>query len=585
VNGQNKSYVNKYDTVLDPLFDKGKGDEIVSFLEKKLKSNPKDVDALRYLAYTHLHLTKKIDLVRKYYNEALAITPNCSACFMNIGISYLQENDEKKAIDCFDKAIRLDPENAYYYGLRGKLKSQLGQNTSAFMDLNKAVELSPNDPDMYAERSKFNSKCGYFFPAISDINKAIELCPKERLHAAYFERSEIYSLSAKYTEAIVDLDKAIELDSTIALYYFARGNVNKYLDSTNKSIADFKTAIRRDSNDFRPYVNLTHLLCSKEDMDLACDYAKRTYNVLIRVNADSSLLSDFILIKEDICDITRPSYYYHRAIASFMKKNINEAEKLCNLTLEKFPGNYFALNSRGDSYYYTGKYQFAITDYSTIFSRSPKSLIEDLKTNFRFRFTSNDTLNMLLQTFKCSTHMNLAQCQIALGNLNKAMIEIDSSINLMIPLVNEKEFPFEVKGTILLMKGRYFDALQIFDTCIKLNHNSATDYVNRAVARIGLFSNAKLNYISAIRKWPTESFYAEWIFPTKLNSDPASQILLAALEDCDKAIDLNKNSAYAYFVKAQVKKMMKKTDYCEDFLKAKSLGYPVDQETLSTCSK
>lgn len=551
---QNPVYVNKYDSILDPLFNAGKTEQVISFLEKKLQAKPKDVDALRYLGYAHLHLTKKYELVRKYYNQVLEITPDCGACLMNIGLSYLQENEVKKGLEAFDRAILIDPSESDAYAIRGKIKAQLGQRTGAFMDFNKAIELSPNQVELYVERAKFNTQCGYFYPALSDINKAVELCPKEKLPAVYYERSDIYSLFAKYSDALADIKKSIELDSNISTYYFVRANIYKYLDSTQKSKADYKTAIRKDTNDFRPFVNLTHLLHSAEEIDQACEYAKKTYNVLDRMNADSALKNDFVLIKEDICDVTKPSYYYHRAISNFINKNFPEAEKFCNMTLEKFPGNYFALNSRADVYYYTGRYALAVNDYSSLFSRETASLQKELRTNYRFRFTTDDTLNLVLQSFKCSTRMSLAQCYLALGNFDKAMTEIDSSINLIQPMLQEKEFPFEIKGTIFLIKGKYTEARQIFDTCIKLNRNSAVDYVNRAVTRVAQSVNLKLKYVSATRRWPTSAFYCEWIFPSKLTVDPLSQNLLAALEDCDKAIELDKNLSYAYYVKAQIKK-------------------------------
>jgi Tfp pilus assembly protein PilF len=54
------------------------------------------------------------------------------------GIQYLENDEYDRAIECFTEAIRLDPECARAYSLRGQIHSKTGRWAKAERDVAKA---------------------------------------------------------------------------------------------------------------------------------------------------------------------------------------------------------------------------------------------------------------------------------------------------------------------------------------------------------------------------------------------------------------------------------------------------------------
>jgi PGF-CTERM protein len=74
------------------------------------------------------------------------------------GISFAKSDEYEKAIECFDKAIELDPNYANAYNNRGLTYYHLKQYERAIEDYNKAIELNPNGADAYYNRELARSK-------------------------------------------------------------------------------------------------------------------------------------------------------------------------------------------------------------------------------------------------------------------------------------------------------------------------------------------------------------------------------------------------------------------------------------------
>ena len=74
------------------------------------------------------------------------------------GNSFVTSGEYEKAIDCFDKAIELDPNYALAYRNRGNAYKDLGRYERAIEDYDKAIELDPDDDDAYDNREIARSK-------------------------------------------------------------------------------------------------------------------------------------------------------------------------------------------------------------------------------------------------------------------------------------------------------------------------------------------------------------------------------------------------------------------------------------------
>ena len=74
-----------------------------------------------------------------------------AARYANRGRSYSSLDQDQRAIEDYDKAIELDPNDAEAYSDRGSSYHRLGQNERAIEDYDEAIKLDPDNAEAYNE--------------------------------------------------------------------------------------------------------------------------------------------------------------------------------------------------------------------------------------------------------------------------------------------------------------------------------------------------------------------------------------------------------------------------------------------------
>lgn len=157
--------------------------------------------------------------------------------------SYTSDN-YKEAIDSFNKAIELNPQDENSYGIRGLAYSMLHNDNQAIQDYNKAIELNSKDSVNYLGRGMIYGKLGNYHQAIRDYDRAIEL--NLNIAEVYILRGQAYDQFKNYNKAIQDYNHAVELDPKYASAYGDRGADYLMLQNYNQAIEDCNRAIELD---------------------------------------------------------------------------------------------------------------------------------------------------------------------------------------------------------------------------------------------------------------------------------------------------------------------------------------------------
>jgi len=151
--------------------------------------------------------------------------PNTAYDYSVRGNRYYNQDDYDRAIADFNNAIRIDPNYAYAYRMRGYSYSYRARITSR------------NKADRLADMNN----------AIADLTQAIRLEPNNA--SAYRERGYAYRLISDFDRAIADLTQAIRLEPNAGWYqYYCRGYIYAYKGEANLAIQDFEAALRIDPN-------------------------------------------------------------------------------------------------------------------------------------------------------------------------------------------------------------------------------------------------------------------------------------------------------------------------------------------------
>jgi LysM repeat protein/Flp pilus assembly protein TadD len=125
------------------------------------------------------------------------------------GIELGKQNKFPKAVESFDKAIKLNPNRADFYASRGHANYYMKQYNKAIDDYTKAIEKNPNFALAYSMRGLSRTRSGQLPQAVEDFNKAISFGPNE---ADYYKgRGFTYLLLEKYAPMCQDYQKACTL--------------------------------------------------------------------------------------------------------------------------------------------------------------------------------------------------------------------------------------------------------------------------------------------------------------------------------------------------------------------------------------
>ena len=185
---------------------------------------------------------------------------------------------QKKAIECFEQAIKLDPNFALAYARMAFAYYSLNLNDNNFTNAGKvrefvkqALDLDPNLAEAYASRGFVNSLYDWNFPtAEKDYLRAIELEPNN--DTAHWLYAMLLSHRGRVDEAMTEIETAQAIDPGAVLYMVHRGRILYYAGRNEEAIAQYNQAIDLDERFTQPYGWLVRAYELKGDYDTAYQY-------------------------------------------------------------------------------------------------------------------------------------------------------------------------------------------------------------------------------------------------------------------------------------------------------------------------
>ncbi|MCE5285979.1 MAG: tetratricopeptide repeat protein [Pelosinus sp.] len=150
------------------------------------------------------------------------------------GIGYDQKHNYDKALECYSKAIEIDPNFAGPYNLRGNIYAQKGFFELALADYSMFIKLEPNNSGGYHNRGNlYSSYKQYYNLAISDYSRAIQLGDSCFTRRA---RGIVYIETHQYYLALEDFKRMTELNDEEGYCYKSQvyGLIGDYQSAINE---------------------------------------------------------------------------------------------------------------------------------------------------------------------------------------------------------------------------------------------------------------------------------------------------------------------------------------------------------------
>ncbi|WP_245842626.1 tetratricopeptide repeat protein [Pontibacter ummariensis] len=277
------------------------------------------------------------------FQKAYAITPNNATINYKIGETYLQLQDTKSAMPFAQAAIALESKNAYYYLLLAQLQTGQKQYDQAAQTFNALLRNVPNSEeylfnlaDLYLSQSRFD-----------DALKTYDRIEKQfgELEQIYVSRQQIYLRQKDVVRAIEEGEKLLRLNPNEIRYFLAQAELYNASKKTDEAIATLSRALKLEPNNPFAHLMLSDLNRQKGKLNESEKQVKIAFaSPELDIDTKVRILVDFIrqLPNPDIEDVSL---------------------ELVDLTIQTHPEEAKAYAVAGDLQTIVGKKELARNNY------------------------------------------------------------------------------------------------------------------------------------------------------------------------------------------------------------------------------
>ena len=149
-----------------------------------------------------------------------------------------QKETAEEVIKKASKILKVHPDRHWQLMLRGIAYRDIGQYKKAHSDMNKAIEMNPGDAFYHFSRGELYREAGKKRPALIDLDIAVKLEANDPLYLSS-RASALVSMN-KEDAALDDVNKAISINGEFVLAYMIRENIYREMGETLKADADAK---------------------------------------------------------------------------------------------------------------------------------------------------------------------------------------------------------------------------------------------------------------------------------------------------------------------------------------------------------
>ncbi len=182
------------------------------------------------------HDAKNFDKAIQCYEKAIEINPKFAEAYHHLGVDYSDKGDFNNAYESIKKAIMLEPNNSDYSFDLGMICKSNNIHDKAIEYLNKSVDCDRRIFDYFGDDFEKNPEESIRYPKFSEnhCNKfSIEYC-----------RIALKYNGADYLDTAIDiLEKAVEIDPDFYVGYTCLGNVFYRKGERDRAISSYKKAI------------------------------------------------------------------------------------------------------------------------------------------------------------------------------------------------------------------------------------------------------------------------------------------------------------------------------------------------------
>lgn len=196
---------------IDHLYDLGRKDEGAALLQQALAASAHEPAYHRFFsAEAAGYLERNRKKQKRLLLEAFHLGENDPFLVKNLGVYFLINDSERRAIKVFEKALELDPADSESHRHIGLAFSNLGREKKGMLWFAKAIELNPRDYDAMRQTGVSLSKLDKDKEAIDWYRRALSV--NESDYDSMRQLGVSLAMLKKYDEAVKWLNLALAVN-------------------------------------------------------------------------------------------------------------------------------------------------------------------------------------------------------------------------------------------------------------------------------------------------------------------------------------------------------------------------------------
>ncbi|MBI4677525.1 MAG: tetratricopeptide repeat protein [Elusimicrobia bacterium] len=411
------------------------------------------------------------------------------------GTAYLYLEDPDKALESFEKALKLDRQSAEALAGRAQVWRTKGYTLKALADMEEVVLKAPRSALYLLQRAMLHYELKQHDKAIADLTMALRV--NGRYYVAFGLLGTVFAAKGDLARAAKSYDKAIELEHEYAYAYIGRAAVRLALEDPEGAFADLDTVLHDNPKHFGAMFNRAEALHASGKRDegleayraaLSCDLPDSGAAALLAERLASNLLwREAIEAYTQAYTLSKkPAFLMKRSQAHEVLKDNDLAMKDLESAVEADPSLAKAWAGRGMLAAKMGDEKQALSDLSRAFKldpknpevllarasvmtrlRQPRESVEDYAAALRVDPTLAEAYNS-----RAALYAN------DLSDLGNALNDIQKAVELR---PSDAGFQYNL-GIIRLKRREYYEAITVLTKALALRGPPGRILAKRAEA-------------------------------------------------------------------------------------------------------
>ncbi len=175
------------------------------------------------------------------WTETVKDSPYSSRAHDNLGFTYEQAGDYKKAIIEFDKAVKLMPGNYRAHTNLGVALAKVGLYNLSIKELEVSIKINPHHYKTYNKLGLVYSEIKDYDAALDNLAQAVKLNP--RYAKGYNDLGTVYGKLGKFNASLNSFETAIKIDKDYGDAHYNLGVLHGFLGEEELALRELRIAV------------------------------------------------------------------------------------------------------------------------------------------------------------------------------------------------------------------------------------------------------------------------------------------------------------------------------------------------------